>query len=31
MELVGELSLRGWNQDFLVWLLVMAAEVIEVG
>ena len=30
MELVGELSLWVGDWDFLVWLLVMAAEVIEV-
>jgi len=31
MELVGELSLGVRDWDFFVWLLVMAAEVIEVG
>jgi len=28
---VGELSFRAGDWDFFVWLLVMAAEVIEVG
>ena len=31
MEPVGELSLVARDWDFLVWLLVKAAEVIEVG
>jgi len=31
MEPVGELSLEAGDRDFLVWLLVMAAEVIDVG
>jgi len=31
MEPVGELSLGAGDWDFLVWLLVMAAEVIVVG
>jgi len=31
MEPVGELSLGAGDWDFFVWLLVMAAEVIEVG
>ena len=30
MEPVGELSLRAGDWDLFVWLLVMAAEVIEV-
>ena len=31
MELVEELSLGAGDWDFLLWLLVMAAEVIVVG
>jgi len=30
MEAVGELSFEEREEDFLTWLLVMAAEVIEV-